>query len=251
MANERLRGALVGANLTVGGLSEIVGVDPKTVERWITKDRVPHRVHRMAVASAVGKDDGFLWPTAVSEAQRGETSREELVGIHPSRGAIPMALWSGLLAQAQRQIDILAFAATFLHDAVPDFDATLAQRAADGVQVRLCLGDPASDAVRLRGLEEGIGSSLADRCTLTWKYFRPFLDEPNIAARMHEQTLYASMFRFDDDLLVNTHVLGAAAGSSPVLQLHHLPGGRVFTHYVDGFERTWDSGRTVEAADIT
>lgn len=54
-----------------------------------------------------------------------------------------------------------------------------------------------------------------------------------------------------DDLLVNTHVLGAAAGSSPVLQLHHLPGGRMFTHYVDGFERTWDSGRTVEAADIT
>ena len=126
MANERLRAAIIGANLTIAGLSEMVGVDPKTVERWITKDRVPHRVHRMAVATAVGKDDGFLWPTAVSEAQRSETSREELVGVHPSRGAIPMALWTGLLAQAQRQIDILAFAATFLHDAVPDFDATLA-----------------------------------------------------------------------------------------------------------------------------
>lgn len=251
MANERLRAALIGAGLTIVGLSEIVGVDPKTVERWITKDRVPHRVHRMAVATAVGKEDGFLWPTAVSEVQRGETSRDELVGIHPNRGAIPMAVWTSLLTQAQRQIDILAFAATFLHDALPEFDASLAERARDGVPVRLCLGDPASDAVRLRGEEEGIGASLADRCTLTWRYFRPFLDEPNMAARMHGQTLYASMFRFDDDLLVNTHILGAAAGSSPVLQFHHLPGGRIFNHFMDGFERTWDSGRPVEGVQIT
>ena len=68
MTNERLRAAVVGAGLTPQALSERVGVDPKTVERWITQARIPHRTHRLAVAALVGQDDGFLWPAAVSDA---------------------------------------------------------------------------------------------------------------------------------------------------------------------------------------
>lgn len=250
MSNERLRAAIVGSGLTTRSLSERVGVGPKTVERWITKARVPHRTHRLAVAAAVGQDDGFLWPTALSEAQSRSASREEFVAFHTSRGALPTTTLTSLAISSRDSIDLLAFAGTFLHDAVPDFDSALIERARAGVKIRLCLGDPDSDSVRLRGEEEGIGSSLAHRCTLTWKYFRPLLAEPNVAARMHGSTLYNSIFRFDDDLLANAHNYGSAAGSSPILHFHRLPGGRMFSHYMDGFERTWDQGRPVSADDI-
>ncbi|MEV4093607.1 helix-turn-helix domain-containing protein [Streptosporangium saharense] len=39
--NERLRSALVTAGITVRQLAEEVGVDPKTVERWVSTGRTP------------------------------------------------------------------------------------------------------------------------------------------------------------------------------------------------------------------
>lgn len=51
--NERLRGSIVAARMHPSGLAERIGVDPKTVERWITKGRLPHRTHRVAVAGAL------------------------------------------------------------------------------------------------------------------------------------------------------------------------------------------------------
>ena len=57
MSNERLRSALFDSGLTYEQLSEQVQVDPKTVERWISQGRVPHRTHRLTVAAglAMGK----------------------------------------------------------------------------------------------------------------------------------------------------------------------------------------------------
>src|SRR6476661_4699912 len=62
MTNERLRDAISAHGLTSVKLAERVAVDPKTVERWITTDRVPHRNHRGAVASLVGIEETYLWP---------------------------------------------------------------------------------------------------------------------------------------------------------------------------------------------
>lgn len=45
MTNERLRATITDAGLSLQEFGEQVGVDPKTVERWITKDRTPHRSH--------------------------------------------------------------------------------------------------------------------------------------------------------------------------------------------------------------
>jgi hypothetical protein len=45
--------------LRVADLAGVVAVDPKTVERWIwiTKGRLPHRTHRLAVARALDDHD--------------------------------------------------------------------------------------------------------------------------------------------------------------------------------------------------
>ena len=249
MTNERLCAELHSAEITLERFSEAVGVDPKTVERWVSTDRVPHRAHRQVVASLLGKDEVFLWPSTQSEARITSASAAEFVALHPSRGAIPAGTWAALLDGARESIDLLAYAASFLHDSVDGFAERLAGRADQGVRVRLLFGDPDSDAVRRRGEEEGIGRLLAARCELTWAYYAPILGNRAIEARMHDQTVYSSIFRFDEVLLANTHTLGAAASHSPVLQIHRVPGGRLFSSYMDSFERTWScaSGATPPA----
>jgi transcriptional regulator with XRE-family HTH domain len=241
VSNERLRSALISAAMTYADLSEQVGVDPKTVERWITADRTPHRTHRLKVAAALAQDDTFLWPATKTDPRTSAASQAELVTVYPNRGSVPGDLWTGLIKRSTVQIDLLAFAASFLHDALPDFDETLASKARQGVRIRLLFGDPDSDAVKLRGAEEGIGDLLAARCRLTWNYFEPLLDEPGIEARRHGSTLYNSLFRFDDTVLANVHSLGAAASHSPVLHLQKVAGGRLVPHYMQAFERTWDA----------
>lgn len=144
-----------------------------------------------------------------------------------------------LAETSTHSIDLLAYGGTFLHDALPNFAEVIARRAAAGVAVRLLFGDPSSDAVRLRGSEEGIGQALAARCHLTWTYFAPLLELPGVDGRKHGATVYHSIFRFDDTLLANAHVYGAPASQNPVVEVRQIPGGRTFRHYMTGFERTW------------
>lgn len=235
--NERLRGALLSARRTPTELAAHVGVDPKTVERWLSQGRIPHRIHRLHTAQFLDHDDVYLWPSTRDDNPA--ASEAELLRLYPNRGSVPPQTWQDLLQGAIESVDLLAFASSFIHDALPDFADQLAAKARAGVRVRLLFGDPTSEAVRLRGIEEGIGPLLASRCELTWAYLKPILDTPGLEARQHGATLYNSIFRFDDHVLVNSHSLGAPASHSPVLHLHRIPGGRLFTHYLASLERTW------------
>ncbi|MGH8951741.1 MAG: helix-turn-helix domain-containing protein [Acidimicrobiia bacterium] len=62
MANERLRTALARNRWTVSGFADALTVDHKTVERWITKDRNPHRKTAIAAAALLKEDPVYLWP---------------------------------------------------------------------------------------------------------------------------------------------------------------------------------------------
>ena len=93
MTNERLRAAITSAGLNLQTFSDRVGVDPKTVERWITKDRTPHRTHRIAAAAILGKGDGFLWPATESDPITRSATEAELVRLYPNRGAVSADTW--------------------------------------------------------------------------------------------------------------------------------------------------------------
>ncbi|WP_291881379.1 XRE family transcriptional regulator [Cellulomonas sp.] len=240
MTNERLRAAITDAGMSLHQFGEKVGVDPKTVERWISTDRIPHRTHRINAAHILGKTDVFLWPATDSDPRTRSATRAEFVDLYPSRAALPVSTWEAFIDNAREAIDLLAFAGSFLHDSIPEFAERIASRAENGVRVRLLFGDPQSAAVALRGEEEGIGELMAARCNLTWNYLTPLLEGvAGIEARKHGSTLYASLFRFDDQLLVNPHALGAPAGHSPMMHVNRIPGGRLFAHYMESFERTW------------
>lgn len=247
MANERLRAALSSQGISITKCAELIGVDPKTVERWIARDRVPHRAHRVAAAKLLGVDEVYLWPAGADDARVLSVSRAELVNFFPSRSSVPPELWRSLIDKAAEFIDVLAFAGQFLPE-VHDVHR-VGQRAQAGCRVRLLLGDPCGDVIRRRGTEEGVGLGLAHRVILTLRYYAPILVSPQVELRLHNTTLYTSIYRGDDTMLVNTHTYGAAAAQNPVLQLQQIPGGRVFDHYRTSFDRVWATANVVQDID--
>jgi hypothetical protein len=243
VANERLRSCIAGARLTIPDVAAQVGVDPKTVERWITLGRVPHRSHRWATASLLGTDEAYLWPEVMDDTRTQLASAAELVTLYPNRGAVPGGLWHSLIDGATDHIDILVFSGLFLPDGYPVVARVLAAKAEQGTKVRLAFGAPDSEAVRLRGEEERIGDGMATRIRLSLVYLQDAVSAPDVEVRFHGTTLYNSIYRFDDDVLVNAHVYGAPAAHSPVLHLRRLPGGLLVDHYLASFERVWEQAK--------
>ncbi|MFF1730081.1 XRE family transcriptional regulator [Streptomyces sp. NPDC058247] len=240
MANERLRAAISAKGQTIQSVADHVEVDPKSVERWITLGRTPHRRHRWTTASFLGVDEVYLWPAVEKQAETASAS--ELVTYYPHRGAVPAALWSSLIENATHHVEILVYAGLFLFDGHPDLPDQLADKASAGAQIRVLLGDPDSAMIHQRGEEEGIGTDLAARARITRRYLEPATATPGVELRLHDTILYNSIYRFDDDVLVNPHVLGAPAGQNPVLHFRYLPGARTFRHYMRSFDYAWDRG---------
>ena len=79
MRNERLRALLLERGKTPDQLAEHVGVDAKTVERWMTRGRLPYRRHRFEVASFLGVDEAYIWPDALG--------KDEVAAVLLSNGA--------------------------------------------------------------------------------------------------------------------------------------------------------------------
>jgi hypothetical protein len=51
--------------------------------------------------------------------------------------------------------------------------------------------------------------------------------------------LYNSIYRADDEMLINTHLYGLPAHMTPLLQLRRVPGAEFFIAYSNRFERVW------------
>lgn len=239
--NQRLDGAIRQCGWTVADLAAKLAVDPKTVERWIRTGRRPHRDSREQAAEVLGVPAALLWPDAVTPSG----GLAELVAVYRTRTELSPAMVRSLLAGAHECIDVLAFSALWLWDSVPTFAETVAAKAAQGVRVRLCLGDPESPAVAIRGEEEGIGDRMAARCQMALDYARTITDVDPSAVRCTASTLYASVFRFDDDVLLNTHLWGNAACESPVLHLRAGDARGVAANALRSFERVWEAAQPV------
>jgi transcriptional regulator with XRE-family HTH domain len=246
VANEALRRALLEAGMSPTDLAARVEVDPKTVERWVLNDRLPQRRHRHRTSRVLNADEKQLWPQLLE--QEDDDGYEELVAFYPQRGAVPSGLWQRLIHSARQNVDVLVYAGLFLVDSNPELPAVLAEQARSHMQVRLLYGDPDSETVAWRGREEGIGEHLAARIRLTMTYMRPLVDVAGIEIRQHESILYNSIYRFDDEMLVNTHVAGSPAPQNPVLHLRRTPEGRLFDHYVQSIDRVWESAQPLGAA---
>lgn len=110
-----------------------------------------------------------------------------------------------------------------------------------GARVRLLMGDPESPAVALRGEEEGIGEAVATKTRNALSLVSRLLGEGSgVQLRLHATTLYTSIYRADDTMIANPHVLGLPAAQAPALHLRRLSAGGLFDTYAAMYDRVWD-----------
>src|SRR5262249_44274333 len=153
------------------------------------------------------------------------------------RASVPRETWLRLLTEAQDKIDVLVFSGTFFAQVQPRVASMLANQLKGGVQVRLCFGDPSSEAVAIRDQEEQLRGTLAAKIRASLTYYADLIPLDGCEIRLHSTTLYSSIFRYDDDMIVNPHVYGEPASLNPTFHFHRLDGGSLFDHYNTSFER--------------
>ncbi len=226
--NESLCRALIAARLGEEDVAARLGVDPKTVRRWL-EGRVPYRRYRWALAAMLGLDDAVLWP-----GLRGRRERpDEVVAVYPRRDDVPAGAWVRLLGSARQQIGVLGGGGQFLarqHGVRP----VLIETARTGALVRICLRDDAPVPAHEAGRDGGDAGALA--------IFAPLAGH-GVQVRLHAGEPYAGMVFADDELLVLQQAWGVPEGLCPVLHLHRRQGSGLFAFYLQSFERAWEIAR--------
>ncbi|MGX1972334.1 XRE family transcriptional regulator [Streptomyces kronopolitis] len=244
MPNERLRAAMAAGGWTHATLAARAQVDPKSVERWVNLGRTPRRATALLAAETLGEDVHALWP-ALRQARSARAVSSELVALYDQRADVPVSTFTDMLAEARENIDVLVYAAVFLHEGFPRLNDLLRERAAEGCSVRIALGDAESANVRQRGEEERFGHGIESRCWLALMHYQPLLGVPGIEIRTHETTLYNSIYRADDQLLANAHVWGVNAYGAPVWHLRRNGDGGIFDTYAQSFDAVWTTAKPV------
>jgi transcriptional regulator with XRE-family HTH domain len=221
--NETFCRALLRAGLTEEDLATRLGVDPKTVRRWIEDRALPYRRHRWALATLLDTPETDLWPQLRSAQPRAD----EVVAVYPHLSTMPRDVWHHLFRWAQHEISLLddprlPFAID--HDAVE----ILAEQARAGTRVRICLGDSRATRAEER-------TALARSA--------PLRDSGEVEIRLHQGVAYSFIYRADDQLLAVQRAYGVPAVQAPVLHLKRTTDGDMFTTYAESFERTWAEAR--------
>ena len=236
---EPLRRAMADARLRDIDVAEALRVDPKTVHRWLS-GRLPQPRHRWGLADLLQRHEYDLWPQLAGSSPVGP----EVYATYPHRGAVPREAWRRLFDSAEREIGILVYSGLFIAEDV-DLLRLIEAKASNGVAVRIILGDPDSAHVNQRGVEEGIADAMAAKIRNAIVLYRRLARTTGVEIRLHPTVLYNSIYRADDELLVNQHVYGIAAAYAPVVHLRGT-GGMVDT-YVESFERVWSSATPLAA----
>ncbi|MGW6009727.1 XRE family transcriptional regulator [Streptomyces sp. NPDC055210] len=245
MPNERLRAAMAAGGWTHESLAKKAEVNTKSVERWVNLGRVPRQATAVRAAELLDEDVHALWP-ALRQARKARSVSSELVALYPQRAELPIAAYVDVIGQARERIDVLVYAAVFLHEAYPRWNQLLTQRAAEGCVIRVALGDADSEAVQQRGEEERYGHGIESRCRLALMHYRPLLQVPGVEIRTHATTLYNSIYRADDQMLVNGHVFGVNAYGAPVWHLRKAEDNGMFDTYAQSFDAVWDTAKPVK-----
>ena len=197
---------------------------------------MPYPRHRNALARLTGWSPRDLWPELPRPAEPA-TQADEVRIIYPHRSAVPADAWSRLFAQAKNEIGILAYSALFLAEDLAA-STVLRDKAKAGVRVRIALGEPNGVHIATRGAEERIGHGMSARIRTALVGFLPVV-EAGGDLRLHDTVLYNSIYRADEQMLVNAHVYGHPGSHAPVFHLHQRGRDGMTAAYLDSFERVW------------
>ncbi|TCO37631.1 hypothetical protein EV646_12318 [Kribbella antiqua] len=244
--NDALRRAMFDAHLTELDLSVELAVDPKTVRNWLYEGQLPHARTRAALTTLLGIDEGEIWPQLRAlRAAKGRPT--EIAAVYPRRTAISQRGWMSLFQSAESEIGILAYSALFLAEDAR-LVGLLGEKCDGGVRIKIALGAPNGGNVVRRGVEEEIGEAMGAKIRNSLALLRPLLQHDGVELRLHDTVLYNSMYRSDDQLLVNQHAFGIPAAEAPVYHFHKVENGEMFHSYLTSFEKIWSNGVVAEMA---
>jgi transcriptional regulator with XRE-family HTH domain len=240
--NERLRVAMTAKGMEIETLARTVGVDPKTVQRWLA-GRVPHPRHRWKMCDALGQSEQYLWP-GVGLGASGSHHTSEIVAAYAHRADAPSQLWSGLLNRVRTNVDMMGYAMLFIPEQNPNLAAALEKKCASGMRVRISLADPDSAEVKARDALEGLSGTLPGRIRSTMGHLEPLLAIVGAEIRYHAVPLYNAVYRFDDQMLVTPYLYRLHGYQHPLLHLKRLGPAGVFEAYAQQFEAIWTDSRS-------
>ncbi|WP_211240920.1 hypothetical protein [Hamadaea tsunoensis] len=93
----------------------------------------------------------------------------------------------------------------------------------------------------MRDREERLGGTLAAKIRASLTYYRSLVELDGFELRLHPTTLYNSLFRYDDDVLANSHVYGQPASLNPTWHVRRVDGGALFGLYSESFNAVWET----------
>lgn len=232
----------MAANLSYGDVAARTGVDEKTVQRWVTKGRVPHPSTRRALADLLGEEPDVLWPEIVRRSVKVGADRE-LIGVYPRRSDLPRAFYRDLIAGATQRLWFGGYTSYFIWLDAPHAHQHLHDKAEAGADIRFLLGDPDSPVTRARDEYEASPLTLATRIGMTRAEIARTGAGHLIDVRYTDKHVAWSVWIFDDDAIMTTHI-GPGLGHDSLTQhwRRQAPGG-AFDRLVDHFTCLWDVAR--------
>lgn len=248
MPNERLRTTLLESDYNERALADELGLDPKSIQRWITRDVTPRRTTAHRAAKLLGVPPSWLWPEL--EQERESASSAEIVTLYPHRSEVPRHLWLDLLANATQRVWLYANASLFLPEDNPESIGLIQRKSENGTEVRILMADPDSPQCITRGIEEQLFDAIPARVRMALSYYSPLADTPGIDFRLQKETLYNSIFVYDDEMLINQHVYGMYGYMAPILHLRRMQGGDFFDMYIRSFERVWEVSSPIQESNF-
>lgn len=228
-------------------LAAKVGVSGKTVERWVNdSDLIPHPRNREDTCKALGVDEEVIWPKAVKERIKTGGDRE-IVHSYPYRSACPSTVWAELTETSSEELFFAGYTNYFLWTQVPDFPGILRRKSEQGCRIRFLLGDPNGEVTRQREEIEDVAFTVSTRVRMTLENLEKLGPLPGMEARFSSAEdavnhVSLSVFRFDSEALVTPHLARLVGHDSPLLHLHRISDGGMFSRFADHAEELWSRG---------
>jgi transcriptional regulator with XRE-family HTH domain len=222
MGNENLKNALETAGLTIEQLAEVIGVDPKSVQRWVTGATVPYPRHRAAISKALNRTERELWPYEKT-GQAPTENKDENEAL--AAGGDVTGAWA--YADDQGAPELIEFVNTTA-GAIDVLDSCC------GIQITPDL----TDALRVQAETGRPVRILTDGSAPHWE---PLLTHPQIDLYLSEIPGEYWLIKTPDRMLMTINLEHAPDGTPPpMLELKATAGSGVFERLASKFEELWE-----------
>ncbi|HVA61913.1 MAG TPA: helix-turn-helix transcriptional regulator [Mycobacteriales bacterium] len=225
------------AGHTPRSLAERIGVDEKTVQRWLAGTTTPYARHRYAAARLLGVEPADLWP-----AETTGSCDSDLVTLYDSRLDIPDDVWATTIG-APGSVDILANDLTWLAESQPLLLAELACNALIGATITVALLDP--EHVDTTSDVGALDAAARSRRSL--HDLDPLLDIDRAIhsqVRVHGATP-VTIYRFGRQMFVQPVLPGLSDSLAPVQHLERKTDAGPFDRYLAYLRHIWQQATPV------